>query len=79
MNHRVFKKTYLNNIDDVRRAWARAQFKDVCRTYQRREYHLNAERIEREAALVDILSDINIREQELDSNEDLFALEGIAF
>ena len=79
MNHRVFKKIYLNSIDDARRARARAQFEDVCRTYQRREYHLNAERIEREAALADILSDTNIRAQEPDSNEDLFTLEGIAF
>ena len=79
MNHGVFKKIYLDSIDDARRAWARAQFEDVCRTYQRREYHLDAERIEREAALADILSDTNIRAQEPDSDEDLFASEGIAF
>jgi hypothetical protein len=79
MNHGVFKKIYPNSTDDTRRARARAQFEDVCRTYQRREYHLNIERIEREAALTDILGDINTREQEPDSDEDLFASEGIAF
>lgn len=35
--------------------------------------------IERGAALADILSDTNTREQEPNSNEDLFVLEGIAF
>ena len=79
INHGVFQKIYPTSTDDVRRARARAQFEDVCRTYQRREYHLNTERIERETALADVLSNANIREQEPDSDEDLFTSEGLSF
>jgi hypothetical protein len=77
MNHTVFKKLYPNAIDDTRRLRARAQFEDVCRTYQRREYHLDTERITRETALAEAAP--SRTEQEPDSDEDLFASEGLAF
>jgi hypothetical protein len=79
MNHTVFKKIYPNTIDDTRRSRARAQFEDVCRTYQKREYHLDTERINRETALIEAIGATNTTEQEPDSDEDLFASEGLAF
>ena len=79
MNHGVFKKIYLNSIDDTRRSRARAQFEDVCRTYQRREYHLDTLRITRETALVEAIGATTTIDQEPDSDEDLFASEGLAF
>jgi hypothetical protein len=79
MNHIVFKKIYPDSIDDVRRSRARAQFEDVCRKYKTRQYHLDTERIEHETALSFTLGNANNREQEPDSDEDLFASEGISF
>ncbi|KFZ01193.1 hypothetical protein V500_00859 [Pseudogymnoascus sp. VKM F-4518 (FW-2643)] len=58
---------------------ARAQFEDVCRKYKTRQYHLDTERIEHETALSFALGNANNREQEPDSDEDLFASEGISF
>ncbi|OAF61095.1 hypothetical protein VC83_02552 [Pseudogymnoascus destructans] len=75
----VFKKIYPDSIDDIRRSRARAQFEDVCRKYKTRQYHLDTERIEHETALSFALGNANNREQEPDSDEDLFASEGISF
>ncbi|KFY05160.1 hypothetical protein V491_09190 [Pseudogymnoascus sp. VKM F-3775] len=79
MNHIVFKKIYPDSIDDIQRSRARAQFEDVCRQYKTRQYHLDTECIEHETALSAALGNANNREQELDSDEDLFASEGISF
>jgi hypothetical protein len=79
MNHGVFKKIYPNSVDDVRRVRARAQFESVCRVYKSRQYDLDTERIERETALADMLGNTNRIEQEPDSDEELFASEGISF
>ena len=79
MNHTVFKKLYPEAIDDTRRLRARAQFEDVCRTYQRREYYIDTERITHEIALAEAMGDTTTIDQEPDSDEDLFASEGLAF
>ncbi|KFX93411.1 hypothetical protein O988_06834 [Pseudogymnoascus sp. VKM F-3808] len=79
MNHGVFKKIYPNSIDDIRRSRARAQFEDVCRTYQKREYHLDTLRITQETALAEAIGATTTIDQEPDSDEDLFASEGLAF
>ena len=79
MNHTVFKKIYPNAIDDIRRSRARAQFEDICRIYQKREYHLDIERITHETALAEAIGTTATIDQEPDSDEDLFASEGLAF
>jgi hypothetical protein len=73
MNLEVFTSLWPSSGEESKRNRVRAQFQDVFNRYKTRQYHLDTERIEQQTELT------NIVVHEPDSDDDLYATQGISF
>lgn len=73
MNLEVFTSLWPSSREASKRNRVRAHFQDVFTQYKTRQYHLDTERIEQQTELA------NAAAHETDSDDDLYATEGISF